>query len=163
MPGQGKRTPRTRSEANLVWAIGNFLGYAQDQLTHLQPGSEVAALYVGRRLDQAWRALEWWGMEWLEQNDAHLVLARVHGPTSAQRTAVAESSFDAIASPEGARRFLTLAREAVAHVALTPVSIASGLWAARLHFSAYRLEPGWVSRSPGLVVSSPHWWERTAA
>ena len=24
-------------------------------------------------------------------------------------------------------------------------------------------EPGWVSRSPGLVVASPHGWERTAA
>ena len=26
-----------------------------------------------------------------------------------------------------------------------------------------RCEPGWVSRRLGLVVSSPHWWERTAA
>jgi hypothetical protein len=153
-----------RADAQLEWAIGNFLRYAQDQLPHLRRGSEAAALYVGRRLDQAWRALEWWGMEWLEQNEAHLVLSRVRAPVGAPPTAVMESSFDAIESPEAAHRSLVLAGDAVAQATLAPVSIASSLSVARLHFSAYRLSKyGWLT----MVARNDHqlrgpayqWWE----
>ncbi len=151
-------------DAQLEWAIGNFLGYAQDQLAHLRPGSEAAALYVGRRLDQAWRALEWWGMQWLERDDAHIVLSRVSDPICHPRAAVADSSFDAMESPESGHRSLVLARDTVANVTMTPVSIASSLWAARLHFSAYRLSKyRWLTtlarNDHQLRGPAYQWWE----
>ena len=153
-----------RADAQLEWAIGNFLGYTQDQLGHLRPGSEAAALYVGRRLDQAWRALEWWGMQWLEQDDAHLVISRVPTPADAPPPAVLKPLFDAIDSPEAARRFLVLTGDTVAQATLTPVSIASNLSTARLSFSAYRLsKTEWLNAAVRIdhLIRRPayQWWE----
>ena len=159
-----EQRPRSRADAQIEWAIGNFLMYAQDQLPHLRPGSEAAALYVGRRLDQAWRALEWWGMRWLERDDTHIVLSRAGALVGAPPTAVMESSFDAMDPPEAAHRSLILAGDAVAEATLTPVSIASSLSVARLHFSAYRLSKyRWlttVARNDHQLRGPAYqWWE----
>ena len=103
-------------------------------------------------------------MQWLERDDAHIVLSRVRAPVGAPPTAVMESSFDAMESPEAAHRSLVLARDAVANVTLTPVSIASSLAIARLHFSAYRLSKyRWLTavarNDQRLRGPAYQWWE----
>ena len=119
---------------------------------------------MGRRLDQAWRALEWWGMQWFERDDTHLVISRVHTPADAPPPAVLKLSFDAIDSPEQAHRFLVLTGDTVAQMTLEPVSVASGLFAARLSFSAYRLcKCRWLNtavRTDHLIRRPAYqWWE----
>ena len=138
--------------------------YAQDQLAHLRPGSEAAALYVGRRLDQAWRALEWWGMLWLERDDVHIVLSRAGAPVSAPPTAVMDSSFDAMESPEAAHGFLLATGNVLSAITLEPVGVASGLHEARLNFSAYRLAKyRWLTTAARndhrLRGPAYQWWE----
>ena len=88
----------------------------------------------------------------------------MHTPADAPPPAVLKPSFDAIDSPEQAHRFLALTGDTVAQATLTPVSIASNLSTARLHFSAYRLcKCRWLNaavRTDHLIREPAYqWWE----
>jgi hypothetical protein len=51
---------------DVLEAIGWFCAYASDQLRHVEGEDVEYAAYVGRRLDQAWRTLDFKLTLWLE-------------------------------------------------------------------------------------------------
>jgi hypothetical protein len=55
------------TQDDVVTALGWVLDYATDQMPHLESSVASHAAYVGRRLDQAWRRLEYVAMGWLEE------------------------------------------------------------------------------------------------
>ena len=54
------------SAAVLDGAVRNTLAYISDQMPHLTDERPEQAEYVGRRLDQSMRGLEWKVTEWLD-------------------------------------------------------------------------------------------------
>ena len=64
MPEDPREASSLPSHA-LSEACFDFLAYASDQLPHLRSGDHEKACYVGRRLDQTWRRLDWVATVWL--------------------------------------------------------------------------------------------------
>ncbi len=142
-------------------ALDAFLLYAQDQLGHLEARSAPGALYVGRRLDQAWRRLEWAGMQWLDTPWIHAAVASVDGSEVAFPPALAlMAPTDSIEAAEAARLSLLATGSCLAATPLEPVAVAASLHAARLSFSAYRLnKAGWLRAEGARQAPAYQWWE----
>jgi hypothetical protein len=62
---EGPLSSLSVDDDDVLWAIQNFLMYAQDQLGHLESENIMKAAYVGRHLDQAWRTYEFAISSWL--------------------------------------------------------------------------------------------------
>ncbi len=142
-------------------ALDAFLLFAQDQLGHLEAASAPGALYVGRRLDQAWRRLEWAGMQWLDTPWIHAVVASVDGSQVASPPELAlMTPTNSIEAREAARASLLATGSCLAATPTEPVAVAASLHAARLSFSAYRLNKAcWLRAGDTPRAPAYQWWE----
>jgi len=155
-------SPDRPSDGTMQEAISWFLIYAADQCPHLERRDVQAALYVGRRLEHAWRRLDLTAGQWIDDGyDVSAKQGERDLRSAARRSAKLPKLCDDAGGelPIAALRHLAAAGDEVNAIKVSrraPRSMTVGMHLARRSFSAYRvMKYRWIDDE--LTTLDPQW------